>query len=201
MENVIRSRSTGKSVINGTYETRKVLLKVGTESVTKYFKQRPGVDRRYRVEKSALQRLRGVTGFPQLIRTADTSRLLEMSRLPGASVKALSERNLRDLSAIVEKMLSAGVARHSLPLRDILVDAEGNIGLVDFERATLRTRIWRPDWSIAKTVTRYHLYRLFAEQQPQLLNPEQWKLLNLGRKLKNPVGLLHAWTKSLRKPA
>ncbi|QKX16270.1 hypothetical protein [Microbulbifer sp. YPW1] len=201
MENVIRSRATGKSVINGTYETRKILLKVGTKSVTKYFKQRPGVQRRYRVEKSALQRLRGVVGFPQLIRTADTSLLLEMSRLPGASVKSLSERNLRDLAAIVEKMLAAGVARHSLPLRDILVDPEGNVGLVDFERATLRSRIWRPDWSIAKAVTRYHLYRLFAEQQPQLLNPEQWRLVNIGGKLRNPVSLLHALTRSLRKPA
>ncbi|WP_066960979.1 hypothetical protein [Microbulbifer sp. Q7] len=201
MKTSIRSRTTGKTVVNGIYETRKVLLKIGTESVAKYYKQRPGVKRRYRVEKLALQRMRGIAGIPRLIRSVDTSRLLEMSRLPGTSATALSEGNLRDLAALVEKMLAAGVARHSLPLRDILVDTHGNVGLVDFERSTLRPRLWRPDWSIAKAVTRYHLYRLFAEQQPQLLNPQQWRLVNIGRKLRSPVSLFHAWTKSLRKPA
>ncbi|MCK7596495.1 hypothetical protein M0G74_04320 [Microbulbifer sp. CAU 1566] len=201
MENAIRSRATGKKVINGEYETRKVLLKVGTDSVTKYFKERRGMQRRYLTEKAALSRLKGIAGVPELIRSADASHLLEMSRLPGSSVTALNERNLQGLATIVEKMLSAGVARHSLPIRDVLVDAEGNVGLVDFERATLRSRIWRPDWAIAKAVTRYHLYRLISEHQPQLLKPEQWRLVNIGQKLRRAVSFFHAGTHSLRKPA
>lgn len=201
MENAVRSLTTGKNVINGVYETKKVFLKIGTNSVTKYFKPRRGMQRRFRIEKAALLRLKGLAGVPQLIRSADASGLLEMSRLPGAAITQLSEKHLQRLSALVEKILAAGVARHSLPIRDIVVDSDDNVGLVDFERATLRSWNWRPDWAIAKAVTRYHLYRLIAEQQPQLLEPEQWRLINLGQRLRRAVGLFHSSTQSLRKPA
>ena len=50
-----------------------------------------------------------------------------------------TEKNAQDLSRIVEQMLAAGVARHSMPIRDIVVDESGNLSLVDFERSTLRS--------------------------------------------------------------
>lgn len=188
----IARRSFQKKVIDGIYETNKILLKIGHDNVTKLFKPKSTTRRRYRTEKEALSRLRGIPGVPQLIHSDDNTYTLEMSRLPGESASQLSEGNLIDLAWIVERILDAGVARHSMPIRDIVIDQRGRIGLVDFERATLRPRWWRPDWPVAKLVFRYHLYRLISEHQPQMLDATQRNIVNLGKRLRGFVTYIHS---------
>ena len=158
-----------KEVIGNIYETNKMLLEISDDVVTKFFKPSSGYKNRYRQEKEALLRMEHVDNVPRLIKAKDLNTTLFMSRLPGRSVTELSEINLSDLTKIVTQMLAAGVARHSMPIRDILVDEQGLLSLVDFERSTLRYQTWRPDWIIAKKVTQYHLSRLISEHQPQLI--------------------------------
>ena len=189
-----------KAVVAGVYETNKVLLKIGHDRVVKLFKpQSKTRRRRFATEKEALSRLRGTPGVPELLRSDDSAFTLEMSRLPGEAAKQLSEGNLADLARIVEHALRAGVARHAMPIRDIVIDQHGRLGLVDFERASLHPGYWRPDWPIAKLVARYHLYRLMSEHQPQMLEAAQARLVAIGVRLKGLVAFVHARTKKWRK--
>jgi|GEM_PF-1002916 len=173
-----------KEVIGNIYETNKMLLEIGDEVVTKLFKPSSGYKSRYRQEKEALLRMEQVDNVPRLIKSEDQKTTLFMSRLPGRSVTELSETNLSDLTNIVTQMLAAGVARHSMPVRDILVDEQGLLSLVDFERSTLRYQTWRPDWIIAKKVTQYHLSRLISQHQPQLLSSQQQRQLDNTNKVR-----------------
>ncbi|WP_406828350.1 phosphotransferase [Microbulbifer sp. ARAS458-1] len=192
----IAPRLPHKAVINGVYETNKVLLNIGQDRVVKRFKTRSKTHRRrYCTEKEALNRLRHIRAIPSLLHSDDRLFTLEMSRLPGESTKRLNPDNLRQLGRIVEQMLDAGVARHSMPVRDIVVDQKGRLGLVDFERATLRPAYWRPDWPIATLVARYHLYRLIQEHQPQLLSAKQARLVAIGARLRGAVAFIHTLTK------
>ncbi len=185
-------KSVHSKVIDGIYETNKMLLKIGENTVTKFFKPKSHAGRRYFIEKEALSRLKGIPGTPELVFGDDTHRTIEMTRLPGRAAENLSAANVQALSTIVDNMLQVGVARHSMPIRDIVVDNQGNLGLVDFERATLRKSRWRLDWLIAKQVSYYHLYRLIYEYQPQLLSPRQWKQVYWGGKLKGLVRFMHS---------
>lgn len=187
-----------KKVIDGVYETSKVLLTLEANSVTKRFKPRKSRNRRYQTEKLALQRLAAVSGTPNLLEVDDDTYTLKISRLPGSAVNTLSEQNLKDLAEIVENMLTAGVARHAMPIRDIVIDERGKVGLVDFERATLRSWLGGLIWITAAGVSRYHLYRLMSEHQPQILLPRQWWRVNIGRKLRGCVAYIHAVTRGLK---
>ncbi|WP_231758505.1 hypothetical protein [Microbulbifer elongatus] len=192
----IAPRLPQKVVIDGIYETNKVLLNIEQDRVVKRFKTRSKTHRRrYFTEKEALHRLRGIREIPQLLDSDDRRFTLQMSRLPGESTARLSSENLNDLGRIVEQMLDAGVARHSMPVRDIVIDAQGRLGLVDFERASLRPRYWRPDWPVARLVARYHLYRLIAEHQPHQLTARQARLVAIGARLRGLVAFIHSLTK------
>lgn len=177
------SQQFHKKVINGVYETDKMLLTINPNSVTKLFKPKRNSHRRYDIEKEALRRLQNVGGTPSLLAYDDNADCIEMSRLPGESKDKLSEQHLKQLSLIVDEMLKAGVARHSMPIRDVVVD-EDKVGLVDFERATLKKGRWRIDWFVAKKVSHYHLYRLTFQNQPQLLSFSQAFKVQLGNALR-----------------
>lgn len=189
----LETRPVDRKVIDGVYDTKKMLLKLEDHRVTKHFKARSsGTPRRYQIEKEALKRLSNVDGTPTLLDTHDDEHTIEMSRLPGRSATYLSEKNIKDLKLIVDGMLAAGVARHSLPIRDIVVDEDEHVGLVDFERATLRKHRWRPDWLIAKAVVRYNFCRLMYTYQPQLLTPPQMLQIYIGTKLRVLMLLMHS---------
>ncbi|WP_394131892.1 hypothetical protein [Shewanella maritima] len=166
-------------IVNGVYETGKVHLTIGEDSVTKHFKPCSKYIKRYNIEKESLIRLGNISNIPNLIHSDDDTTTLVMSRLHGNTPTHLNEANLQELIVIVQKMLDAGVARHALPLRDILVDTNNKVSLVDFERATLQGSFLRVDWLIAKKVSHYHLYRLTSQFQPQLLTKKQAFKLNL----------------------
>ena len=187
-----------KEVIAGIYETSKMRLEIKDQEVSKLFKPRSGYRQRYRHEKEALIRMQQVDNIPQLLRFEDSEALLIMSRMPGSSVTALSEQNLLDLTAIVNNMLAVGVARHSMPIRDILVDETGLLSLVDFERSTICDQRWRLDWIVAKRVTQYHLSRLIEEYQPQMLTPEQQQQLEKAKRPKNIFNVFKRIRKYIR---
>ena len=178
-----KSHKYQKEVINGVYETEKMLLVIYPQSVTKLFKVKNHSHRRYSIEKEALRRLEHVEGTPSLLTYDDGQDLIEMSRLPGKTPKKLTEQQVKSLVGIVDGMLDAGVARHAMPIRDVVVD-EDKVGLVDFERSTLRKGRWRIDWFVAKKVSRYHLYRLIFQNQPQLLSFSQAFKVKLGNWLR-----------------
>lgn len=193
MKKNLRDKVVHKKVVDGVYDTSKMLLQIGDECVTKHFKSTSNsTTRRYHLEKQALSRLENTPGTPSLYHHDDNNRTLQMSRLPGVSATYLSVQNLMDLAVIVKNMLASGVARHSMPIRDIVVDEGGQLGLVDFERTTLCKARWRPDWLIAKAVTRYHLYRLMSQYQPQMLNRRQFLLVEMGSKLRGFVFFIHS---------
>ncbi|MBF9002894.1 protein kinase family protein [Vibrio nitrifigilis] len=192
IKNIKRS-PINKRVIDGVYETNKMLLNVGKTTVTKLFKpHKSSSARRYKLEKESLTRLKGVNGTPELYGADDAQFTLKMSRLPGVSAETLTPANIQALAKIVKDTLAAGVARHSMPIRDIVVDKEGQLGLVDFERVTLRKWSWRPDWIVACWVSYYHLARLIAEYQPQMLTRKQEKLVRFGAHSRSLVRFIHS---------
>jgi hypothetical protein len=119
-----------------------------------------------------------------------------MSRLPGTPLSELAtvpERSMAGLRRLVEQMLERGIARHSLPPRDVIVASDGSVGLVDFERSTRRMFPGDPVWQIAKMVTRFHLMRLVDQHAPQLLTSSEksrlrWQLA-LRDRLQRPAKL------------
>lgn len=170
-------------VINNIYDTRKTHLQIFEDKVVKRFKNVSGQLSRYLSEKNALQRMAHLSTTPNLITHDDNKRVFEISKLPGKTVSTLSSIQLKNLAIIVEQMLQSGVARHSLPIRDILVDGN-KVNLVDFERVTLRKYRWAPSWLIAIKVTHYHLYRLANTYHPELLTPSQKKKLNIVQSIR-----------------
>ncbi|MFM2483403.1 hypothetical protein [Celerinatantimonas sp. YJH-8] len=192
----ISQHAVHRKVVDGVYNTHKMLLTLGEERVTKHFKSASkSTSRRYRIEKKALTLLRNTKGVPFLYESDDQTHTLEMSRLPGHSAKFLNEKNLKDLAVIVEDMLDVGIARHSMPIRDVVVDEQDHVGLVDFERVTIRRHRWRPDWLISKAVARFNLYRLTYLYQPQLLTPGQLLQIYIGSKLRVFVVFIHSLSK------
>ncbi|WP_394496041.1 hypothetical protein [Shewanella sp. ENK2] len=175
---------TQTHIVNGIYDTEKMYLTIGKDSVEKHFKPYRKYISRYNIEKESLVRLQNINGIPNLIDSDDGKKTLVMSKISGKTPAQLNRDNLKDLIVIVNKMLDAGVARHALPIRDIIVDDQNKLGLVDFERSTLRGSIIRLDWYVAKKVTHYHLYRLIAQFQPDLLSSKQALKLNFVTKVR-----------------
>ncbi|MFS1438156.1 hypothetical protein [Shewanella sp. 10N.286.48.A6] len=100
-----------------------------------------------------------------------------MSRLKGTAPETLSVKQIILLREMVANMLAQGVARHAMPVRDLLADSDENLGMVDFERITFRSFEWSPIWLIAKKVSHYHLYRLIRTYQPQQLTEQEYAFL------------------------
>ena len=165
--------SGNKQVIGNIYNTEKMLLCIGEHLVTKHFKKSSNYLKRFDQERRSLLRLQQLEHVPELVSVIDRETTLYLSRLPGRSATRLTVDNLTDLEKIVEQMLEAGVARHSMPIRDVLVDNRGEVSLVDFERSTLRSFNYSPIWLIATKVTRYHFLKLVEQYQPQMLGNHQ----------------------------
>ncbi len=163
-------------------ETRKNAVVLDSARVTKTFKQSGKARRHFRCEIHSLRRLSGLAGIPQLLGSDEANLSIIMSRLPGMPMTgpgAVSVSSIRRLRALVEEVLERGVARHSMPKRDVLLDDDGQIGLVDFERVTLRHWRYSPIWLAACMVSRFHLLRLVGEYAPQLLSPAEARKLRI----------------------
>ncbi len=166
-----------KQVRDGVYETGKMHVRIDEATVRKTFKQSRKAEARFSCERRALERLLGSEGFPQLLSFDEQSLTVEMTRLPGGTPTSLGEDELVQLRGLVDQLLARGVARHAMPLRDLLVSSSGRLGMTDFERVSLRSLEASPVWQIAKIVTRYHVYRLIGEFHPQGLSRAEKILL------------------------
>jgi len=158
------------------YETGKMRVEIGNSEVVKIFKVRPSYMKRYNREKCALFRLTGVPGFPEIIKYNEGGATLTMTRLPGENKEQFSDEALQDLRLLVDRMLGVGIARHSLPERDLLIKGD-KVSMIDFERVTLRGSSWSPMWFFAKKVTRFHLLRFISRHNPDLLSEEEKRQL------------------------
>ena len=161
-------------------ETRKNRVFVYADRVQKTFKSVRHSERHARREVAALRRLAGLEGVPVVLEYGPDRMSLVLSRVPGkplSECESVAEHTLVSLRRLIEQMLQRGVARHSLPPRDVLVRSDGSVGLVDFERSTRRLFPGDPLWLVAKAVTRFHLLRLVDEHAPQLLTPRERRRL------------------------
>ena len=121
--------------------TKKMVVTIGDEFVLKEFKPVPGAKKRYYTEKEALHLIRGVHGVPKLVSYSDKDYHLKISRLNGEGCEKFSDSALMQIRNIIQETIKRGVARHSLPLRDILVDKDDNVSIVDFERINFGHKI------------------------------------------------------------
>lgn len=162
-----------KTIDHGVYKTNKTHVVIGETQVTKTFLPSRYYKLRFRRESKALALMSRVDNVPKLIDSDNGKYVLVMSRLAGANPLTLSEDNVKQLRNIVHGMLKSGVARHAIPIRDILVNKEGQLGMVDFERVSLKFWKFSPFWLTACIVTRYHLCRLINGHQPQCLSANE----------------------------
>lgn len=161
-------------------DTPKNRVLVYEDRVHKTFKSVRTSESRARRELAALELLAGLEGVPVVLACGLDRRTLVLSRVPGkplSDCESVSETTMSRLRSLVERMLERGVARHSLPPRDVLVAPDGSVGMVDFERSTRRLFPGEPGWVVAKAVTRFHLVRLIHEHAPQLLSPGEQRRL------------------------
>ena len=113
------------------FETAKNRVIIYPNRVVKTFKPTRRSARHARREASSLRRLQGLPGVPTLLEVSTDEHTLVMTRVPGVPLAdggTMTEQNLLGLRALVEQMLRRGVARHSLPKRDILLSEDGSIG-------------------------------------------------------------------------
>ncbi|MCL1142429.1 hypothetical protein [Shewanella gaetbuli] len=176
---------TEKVIINGIYETSKMRVEITDTQVIKTFKQSSHSKKRYLREKSSLQMLSGKSGFPELISTNDDIKQIVMSKLPGTRPESLSAVQALQLRTLVDSMLLSGIARHAIPIRDLIVDDNGTLHMVDFERVSIKSFASTPFWYVAKWVSLYHLIRLINQFQPDSLTVKEKKLLNIANAIRN----------------
>ena len=181
------------------YETNKMLVEISEDTVKKTFKVHPKHATRYTLEKKALQRLTDKHGFPQLLATDDANTTIVMSKLRGANQEHLSDLALENLRSLVHNMLEAGVARHALPERDLLVTTGQEVNMVDFERITLRRFPWSPVWIVAKNATMFNLLRLINQHNPNLLSKKELATLATLTKTRSSLHVLKKVRTAFRK--
>ena len=174
------------------FETAKNRVVIYPDRVVKTFKRTRRSARHSQREAAALRRLQGLPGVPTLLDVSTDGHTLVMTRVPGVPLAdggTMTEQNLLGLRALVEQMLRRGVARHSLPKRDILLSEDGSIGLVDFERSTQRMFAADPIWPVACVVARFNILRLVNGYAPHLLTADEqaW----LGRQVGIRATLQH----------
>ncbi|MCL1067366.1 hypothetical protein L2735_11170 [Shewanella olleyana] len=190
--------SVNKMVIDGVYETSKMRVEIHDDIVIKTFKKARNSTQRYTREKKALHLLLGQKGFPQIIEYDDALQSIVMSRLKGERPETLSELQAGQLRALVHVLNETGVARHAMPIRDFIVDKDGNLGMVDFERVTFRAFRYSPIWNLALKVNQYNLLKLINVYQPQALSaPESEHFYKLLR-MRNSLTKLKPLRNSLR---
>jgi hypothetical protein len=178
------------------FDSPKNRVTVFADHVEKVFHSGRGTARKARREVAALHALQGLKGVPSILAVGPDRRSVTMSRLHGmplSECERVGEGTLVSLRLLVEQMLERGVARHSLPLRDVIVLSDGSAGLVDFERSTRRLFPLDPTWLMARAVTRFQMRRLVYEFAPELLTPNErrWLRLQLSMRaaLQHPLKL------------
>lgn len=164
------------------YETGKMYVEIHDDVVSKQFKPVRGSKKRYFKEKKALTQLGSVSSIPNLLVSDDKERKLTISKYNGIKPDVLIKKTLLQIRQTIEQCLELGVARHSLPERDILVDEHNNVAVVDFERVTFRSWRYSPVWLIATKVSRFNLLRLIYRYEPKLLS--QIEIIELNRGIK-----------------
>lgn len=141
---------------------------------------------RFRKEYRALNRLEPVKSIPRILEFDVSNRVLVMQRIDGiplSQAEFVTPDFLWQLQVLVDAVIAAGVARHALPLRDILVQPDGTPALVDFERCTLKLVNFGPCWNIAKFVTRLHFLRVVKTYHPENLSNKEKTFLRVGDKV------------------
>ncbi|RLV59251.1 hypothetical protein D5018_12940 [Parashewanella curva] len=158
-----------ESINRRIYRTGKMYVEINQHNVIKRFLPQRDSLKRFKLEIYALKQLVDFKRVPKLINVNKNEMSFEMSRLPGIKPTCLSQSHIKQLKGIVNQLLSHGIARHALPLRDLLVDEKGKLYMVDFERITICRFKFSPVWLIAKAVTHSHVLRLIGQFQPQML--------------------------------
>ena len=174
-------------------------VEIRPDTVTKMFKAIGGGARRYRLEKLALQRLEGLRSFPKIIKTDDSNLVLVMSRLPGKQPDSLDEHQTGQLRSLLISMLDRGVARHAIPLRDLLLSDTGRLSMVDFERVTLRTFAQSPVWKVASLVCKYHVLRHIRCHQPHTLSQKEHWIVNHIDSIRHRFAILKPFRQRLKR--
>lgn len=186
--NVARTRNA-----NPPHAKNRVVLE--PERVIKHFLHGHNNARRFHREIKALRRLEGLDGVPRLLDVSIRARSFSISRIPGKPLvqcETIPDTCFESLRTLVEAMLQQGVARHSLPPRDVILRPDGTAGLVDFERGTLRR--WSGiTWWVACKVTRFQLLRLIDDHAPHLLNEDERKRLQFQRGIRARLQRLFEW--------
>lgn len=188
-----------KIVINGIYKTPNTHVMIAENNVTKTFLPYRDYKLRFRRESKALSRMAHLNHVPKLIRMDVENYTLTMSRLAGETPSTLSLNNVKQLRGIVHRMIESGVARHAMPIRDILVNKNDELGMVDFERVSLRRWKLSPVWLIACVVTNYHTCRLIRRYQPQCLSKNERRLFLFCHAIRVVLQPLNHFKKSIRK--
>lgn len=155
-------------------------VKIQGDQVVKTFVVGNRRQRRFRRERRALERLKGIDGIPELYAYDSNSLTMTMERIPGRPFEQggdMEDDFFIRLGELVEAMLKRGVARHSMPPRDVIVRADGTPGLVDYERITLRHMRYSPIWGLSCMICRFHLLRFIGNHRPDLLTPAQKRKL------------------------
>lgn len=160
--------------------TKKMSVILHDDYVMKEFKPVHGFKKRFFTEKKALISMEGIDGVPKLLSHSDTEFFLKISRLVGDNAEKFSDKALLELREIMENTISKGVARHSLPIRDILVDDDDKVGVVDFERATLKNESFFLFWYASTMVTKFHMIRFIYNQNPKILSASERILVRIG---------------------
>jgi len=171
-------------------ESPKNRLTLYPDRVQKTFHAGRGSARRARKERIALRVLAGLQGVPAVLAVSPDGRSIEMSRLRGkplAECRSVQPATLASLRDLVEEVLRRGIARHSLPPRDVIVHDDGSVGLVDFERSSRRWFSAGPLWLVARAITRFHLLRLVGEYAPELLDERERRRLRWQRFLRDSL--------------
>ncbi|WP_299688976.1 hypothetical protein [uncultured Vibrio sp.] len=189
---------SSKVVIDGVYETSKMRVEIHDDVVIKTFKKGRNSQQRYTREKRALNLLLEKKGFPQVSECNDDLLQIVMSRLSGKRPETLTESQVYQLRKLVHELNANGISRHAMPLRDFIVDEDGNLGMVDFERVSFRGFRYSPIWYAALKVNQYNLLRLIMAHQPQELTTSESELFKKLLWLRNNLTKLKPLKNSVR---
>ena len=103
-----------------------------------------------------------------------------MTKIDGENAAHFSDKTLHDLKSKMLSTIELGVARHSLPSRDLLIDINQNVGIVDFEMASIKEDSLDIIWKVATLVTRFHTYRLIYKHNANLLDSTELRFVENG---------------------
>lgn len=165
--------------------TKKMTVEINSDSVTKNFKPSFSYKKRHQTEKKALNLLEKLEGIPKIISFSDANVSITMTKIEGENAVHFSDKSLHDLKSKMLSNIELGVARHSLPARDLLIGTNQNVGIVDFERATIKEDSLSLVWKIAILVTRFHTYRFIYKHNAHLLETRELKFVQNGLFIRN----------------